>query len=48
VQELIGKLKDHFVVHVEVLEGIEENVHFRLPAELAGSGPATTANRTLQ
>jgi 4-hydroxy-3-methylbut-2-enyl diphosphate reductase len=48
VQELIGKLKDHFVVHVETLAGIEENVHFRLPPELVGNGPATIANRTLQ
>jgi 4-hydroxy-3-methylbut-2-enyl diphosphate reductase len=48
VQELIGKLRDHFAVRVEVLEGIEENVHFRLPTELVRSRPTAIANRTLQ
>jgi 4-hydroxy-3-methylbut-2-enyl diphosphate reductase len=35
VQDLIHKLEEHFPVQVEVLAGIEENVHFRLPPELA-------------
>ena len=35
VQGLIRKLEDDYVVEVEILAGIEENVHFRLPAELA-------------
>jgi 4-hydroxy-3-methylbut-2-en-1-yl diphosphate reductase len=44
VQDLIAKLRDHYLVEVEVLAGIEENVHFRLPPELAGrSAPAPTA-----
>jgi 4-hydroxy-3-methylbut-2-enyl diphosphate reductase len=44
VQELIARLRDHYLVEVEVLAGIEENVHFRLPPELAGrSAPAPTA-----
>ncbi|HYZ27229.1 MAG TPA: 4-hydroxy-3-methylbut-2-enyl diphosphate reductase [Geminicoccaceae bacterium] len=44
VQDLIARLRDHYLVEVEVLAGIEENVHFRLPAELAGrSAPAPTA-----
>ena len=34
VQELIGRLDDLFEVTVADLEGIEENVTFRLPAEL--------------
>jgi 4-hydroxy-3-methylbut-2-enyl diphosphate reductase len=44
VQELIERLRDHYLVEVEILAGIEENVHFRLPPELAGrSAPAPTA-----
>src|SRR5918992_2598727 len=31
VQDLIGKLEQHFMVRLETLAGIEENVHFRLP-----------------
>jgi 4-hydroxy-3-methylbut-2-en-1-yl diphosphate reductase len=44
VQDLIARLRGHYLVEVEVLAGIEENVHFRLPPELAGrSAPAPTA-----
>jgi 4-hydroxy-3-methylbut-2-enyl diphosphate reductase len=44
VQDLIARLRDHYLVEVEILAGIEENVHFRLPPELAGrSAPAPTA-----
>jgi 4-hydroxy-3-methylbut-2-enyl diphosphate reductase len=35
VQELIGKLGERYAVQIEVLAGLEENVHFRLPPELA-------------
>ena len=35
VQDLIRALERHFVVQLETLAGIEENVHFRLPPELA-------------
>jgi 4-hydroxy-3-methylbut-2-enyl diphosphate reductase len=35
VQELIARLGDHYAVTVETLDGIEENVHFRLPPGLA-------------
>jgi 4-hydroxy-3-methylbut-2-en-1-yl diphosphate reductase len=35
VRDLIRKLEQHFLVQLETLAGIEENVHFRLPAELA-------------
>jgi 4-hydroxy-3-methylbut-2-en-1-yl diphosphate reductase len=35
VQQLIRKLEDRFRVEVETLDGIAENVHFRLPPELA-------------
>jgi 4-hydroxy-3-methylbut-2-enyl diphosphate reductase len=35
VQELIARLGDHYAVAVETLDGIEENVHFRLPSGLA-------------
>jgi 4-hydroxy-3-methylbut-2-enyl diphosphate reductase len=38
VQDLIRKLGQHFAVQVETLAGIEENVHFRLPPELADQG----------
>jgi len=34
VQQLIDKLGQHFDVSVELLDGIAENVHFRLPSEL--------------
>jgi 4-hydroxy-3-methylbut-2-enyl diphosphate reductase len=35
VQQLVDRLAAHYRVSVETLAGIEENVHFRLPAELA-------------
>ena len=35
VQDLIRRLEQHFVMQLESLAGIEENVHFRLPPELA-------------
>jgi 4-hydroxy-3-methylbut-2-enyl diphosphate reductase len=35
VQETIRRLKKHRQVSVETLEGVQENVHFKLPAELA-------------
>ena len=40
VQDLIRKLEEHYAVEVEVLAGIAENVHFRLPPELAEPGAA--------
>jgi 4-hydroxy-3-methylbut-2-enyl diphosphate reductase len=47
VQGLIKKLEDHYAVEVEVLAGIEENVHFRLPAELAERAPPDASDRSL-
>ena len=38
VQELVARLAASYEVAVETLAGIEENVHFRLPAELADAG----------
>jgi 4-hydroxy-3-methylbut-2-enyl diphosphate reductase len=35
VQQLVDRLAAHYDVSVETLAGIEENVHFRLPSELA-------------
>ena len=35
VQDLIRRLEQHFVVELETLAGIAENVHFRLPPELS-------------
>jgi 4-hydroxy-3-methylbut-2-en-1-yl diphosphate reductase len=35
VQQLVDRLAAHYDVSVETLAGIEENVHFRLPPELA-------------
>ncbi|MEQ1929815.1 MAG: 4-hydroxy-3-methylbut-2-enyl diphosphate reductase [Parvularculaceae bacterium] len=35
VQETIRRLKQHRSVTVETLDGVQENVHFKLPAELA-------------
>jgi 4-hydroxy-3-methylbut-2-enyl diphosphate reductase len=34
VQKLIARLDEHYDVTVDTLDGIEENVHFRLPPEL--------------
>ena len=34
VQDLITRLRDFDAIQVEVLDGIEENVYFKLPAEL--------------
>ncbi len=35
VQQLIDRLRDYRDITVEKLDGVEENVHFKLPAELA-------------
>lgn len=35
VQETIRRLREHRTVNVETLDGVEENVHFKLPTELA-------------
>ena len=35
VQETIGRIKNYREVSVETLEGVEENIHFKLPRELA-------------
>ena len=49
VQDLIANLREHYAVQVEVLAGIEENVHFRLPPELADLGvPMATDRPALQ
>jgi 4-hydroxy-3-methylbut-2-en-1-yl diphosphate reductase len=45
VQDLIANLREHYAVQVEVLAGIEENVHFRLPPELADRGVSAVADR---
>jgi len=42
VQDLIARLGERYDVTVETLDGIQENVHFRLPVELAD--PAPTAH----
>jgi 4-hydroxy-3-methylbut-2-en-1-yl diphosphate reductase len=47
VQDLIAKLQSHYTVRVEVLAGIEENVHFRLPPELAERGAPPDPDRSL-
>jgi len=39
VQELIARLGERYDVSVETLDGIQENVHFRLPVELADPVP---------
>jgi 4-hydroxy-3-methylbut-2-enyl diphosphate reductase len=43
VQQLVGRLADHYEVSVETLAGIEENVHFRLPSALADPAPRSPA-----
>jgi 4-hydroxy-3-methylbut-2-enyl diphosphate reductase len=49
VQDLIAKLGERYAVRVEVLAGIEENVHFRLPPELADRGaPAAVDHPSVQ
>ena len=45
VQDLIRKLEQHFAVRLETLAGIEENVHFRLPPELADQAVRSAVNR---
>ena len=45
VQDLIRKLEQHFAVQLETLAGIEENVHFRLPPELADQAVRSAVNR---
>jgi 4-hydroxy-3-methylbut-2-enyl diphosphate reductase len=40
VQDLIARLGERYDVTVETLDGIQENVHFRLPVELADPIPA--------
>ena len=45
VQELISKLGERYAVQIEVLAGLEENVHFRLPPELADRGVPAALDR---
>jgi 4-hydroxy-3-methylbut-2-enyl diphosphate reductase len=45
VQDLIAKLRARYAVEIEVLPGIEENVHFRLPPELADRGVPAAPDR---
>jgi 4-hydroxy-3-methylbut-2-enyl diphosphate reductase len=47
VRELIGKLEQHFSVQLETLAGIEENVHFRLPPELADQAARPALDRRI-
>jgi 4-hydroxy-3-methylbut-2-en-1-yl diphosphate reductase len=47
VRELIGKLEQHFTVQLETLAGIEENVHFRLPPELAEQAARPALDRRI-
>jgi 4-hydroxy-3-methylbut-2-enyl diphosphate reductase len=47
VQDLIRKLEHHFVVQVETLAGIAENVHFRLPPELADAASKPAVDRRI-
>ncbi len=47
IQDLIRKLEQHFVVRVETLAGIAENVHFRLPPELADRAAQSTIDRRI-
>jgi 4-hydroxy-3-methylbut-2-en-1-yl diphosphate reductase len=47
VRELIGKLEQHFTVQLEALAGIEENVHFRLPPELADQAARPALDRRI-
>jgi 4-hydroxy-3-methylbut-2-enyl diphosphate reductase len=47
VQDLIRKLEQHFVVQLETLAGIAENVHFRLPPELAERAAQPTIDRPI-
>ena len=43
VQQLVEHLAEHYDVSVEALAGIAENVHFRLPPELADTAPRAPA-----
>ena len=42
VQQLITRLRQHFDVSLDILDGIRENIQFRLPAELADRGSPST------
>ncbi len=44
VQELVARLAAHYDVTLETLAGIAENVHFRLPPELAEPAPRPSAD----
>lgn len=43
VSDLVARLGEHFDVTTDTLDGIFENVHFRLPAELADESPQAHA-----
>ena len=42
VQQVIGRLKEHFEVGLDILDGIRENIQFRLPASLRDRGALPT------
>ena len=43
VQQVIAKLKRHFAVSLDILDGIRENIQFRLPAALRDRSPPPAA-----
>ncbi|MGI9419880.1 MAG: 4-hydroxy-3-methylbut-2-enyl diphosphate reductase, partial [Geminicoccaceae bacterium] len=43
VQQVITKLKRHFAVNLDILDGIRENIQFRLPAALRDRSPPPAA-----
>ena len=47
VQDLIRKLERHFLVQLETLAGIAENVHFRLPPALADAAARSALDRPI-
>ena len=45
VQEVVARLSDHFAVDITNVGGVEENVQFKLPPELAGDATRVAAVR---
>ena len=37
VEELIERLRSHFIIELEKFQGVEENVQFKLPPEISNA-----------
>ena len=45
MEELIERLRSHFIIKLEKIQGVEENVQFKLPPEISNAQLETASLR---